>query len=79
MVELLPDEQQSSIVKRCTDEALRFITYNKETPFLLRGGKGSTWRRALLLFWIPSTGRAQKAMETRVRTPERDDVTASVA
>ncbi|MEY3894498.1 MAG: hypothetical protein RLZZ214_17 [Verrucomicrobiota bacterium] len=35
VVELLTDEQQGRIVGRYTDEAVRFITANKENPFLL--------------------------------------------
>ena len=35
VAELLTDEQQSRIVERYTDEAIRFITVNKEKPFLL--------------------------------------------
>jgi arylsulfatase A-like enzyme len=35
VVELLPDEQQSHIVERYTDEAVRFITANKDKPFFL--------------------------------------------
>jgi arylsulfatase A len=35
VVELLTDEKQSRIVERYTDEAVRFITNNKEKPFLL--------------------------------------------
>ena len=35
VVELLTDEQQSHIVERYTDEAVRFITENKDKPFLL--------------------------------------------
>ena len=33
--ELLTDDQQSRIVERYTDEAVRFITTNKDKPFLL--------------------------------------------
>lgn len=35
VVELLTDEQQPRIVERYTDEALRFISANKNKPFLL--------------------------------------------
>jgi arylsulfatase A len=35
VVELLTDDQQSHIVKRYTDETVRFIKENKEKPFLL--------------------------------------------
>jgi arylsulfatase A-like enzyme len=35
VVELLTDEQQSSIVARYTEEALSFITKNKDKPFFL--------------------------------------------
>ena len=35
VLELLTDEQQSRIVERYTDEAVRFIAANKERPFLL--------------------------------------------
>jgi arylsulfatase A-like enzyme len=35
VVELLTDEQQSRIVERYTDEAVRFITANKDQPFFL--------------------------------------------
>jgi arylsulfatase A-like enzyme len=35
VAELLTDEQQSQIVKRYTDEAVRFITESKDKPFLL--------------------------------------------
>lgn len=35
VVELLTDEQQSRIVERYTDEAVRFIAENKDKPFLL--------------------------------------------
>ncbi len=35
VLELLTDEKQSSIVARYTDEAVRFITANKDKPFLL--------------------------------------------
>jgi arylsulfatase A-like enzyme len=35
VAELLTDEQQSHIVKRYTDEAVRFITDSKDKPFLL--------------------------------------------
>ncbi|MEI6175514.1 MAG: sulfatase, partial [Verrucomicrobiota bacterium] len=35
VVEFLTDDQQSTIVKRYTDEAVRFITENKDKPFLL--------------------------------------------
>jgi arylsulfatase A len=35
VAELLTDEQQSRIVERYTDEAVRFITENKDQPFLL--------------------------------------------
>ncbi len=35
VAELLTDEQQSRIVERYTDEAVRFITTNKDQPFFL--------------------------------------------
>jgi arylsulfatase A len=35
VLELLTDDQQSRIVERYTDEAVRFITSNKDKPFLL--------------------------------------------
>jgi arylsulfatase A len=35
VAELLSDEQQSRIVERYTDEAVRFIEQKKDTPFLL--------------------------------------------
>jgi arylsulfatase A-like enzyme len=35
VAELLTDEQQSRIVERYTDEAVRFITQNKDKPFFL--------------------------------------------
>jgi arylsulfatase A len=35
VAELLTDEQQSRIVERYTDEAVRFITANKDKPFFL--------------------------------------------
>ena len=35
VAELLTDEQQGRIVERYTDEAVRFITENKDKPFLL--------------------------------------------
>jgi len=35
VAELLTDEQQSRIVERYTDEAVQFITQNKDKPFLL--------------------------------------------
>lgn len=35
VLELLTDEQQSRIVERYTDEAVQFITANKDKPFLL--------------------------------------------
>ena len=35
VAELLSDEQQSQIVERYTDEAVRFIEQKKDTPFLL--------------------------------------------
>ncbi|MEX1113601.1 MAG: sulfatase [Akkermansiaceae bacterium] len=35
VAELLSDEQQSRIVERYTDEAVRFITENKDKPFFL--------------------------------------------
>jgi arylsulfatase A len=35
VVELLTDEQQSSITERYTEEAVRFITQHKDEPFLL--------------------------------------------